>query len=60
MYLFAITAYIGQTKELKQGTRKHKSDVIYPNNCSQKKMFRSFKNLLKTERTIFQYLPGFL
>ena len=29
--------YIGQTKELKQRTRKHKSDVIYPNNSNCKK-----------------------
>ena len=29
--------YIGQTKELKQRTQKHKSDVIHPNNSNCKK-----------------------
>ena len=52
--------YIGQTEELKQRTRKHKSDVNHPNNSNCKKCLEHLRICLKNERTIFQYLPVFV
>ena len=61
--------YIGQTEELKQRTRKHKSDVIHPNNsnckiCSERlrtcsKMKEPYFNIylsLYEENNILNYI----
>ena len=48
---------IRQTEELKQCTRKQKSGVNHPNNSNYKKMPKTFQNLPKNERAIFQNLP---
>ena len=42
MYLFTVIvtfSILHELKNLKQHTRKHKSDVIHPNNNHCKKMF---------------------
>ena len=56
IYLFAIIViffYIGQTEELKQLTRKHKSDAIHPNNSYCKKCSEHLRISLKIKEPYF-------
>ena len=51
--------YIGQTEELKQRTRKHKSDVIHPNNSYCKKCsehLRACSNMKEPYLNIYPFL----
>ena len=45
--------YIGQTEELKQRTRKHKSDVIHPTNSNCKKRSEHLKTSSKMKESYF-------
>ena len=51
--------YTRKTEGLKQGTRKHKSDVIHPNDSNCKKCSEHLRTCSKMEET-FQYLPVFV
>ena len=45
--------YIGQTEELKQHTRKHKSDVIHPNNSNCKTSSEHLRTCSKMKEPYF-------
>ena len=45
--------YIGKTEELKQRTRKHKSDVIHPNNSNCKKCSEYLRTCSKMKEPYF-------
>ena len=49
--------YIGQTEELKQHTRKHKSDVIHLNNSNCKKSFEHLRTGSKMKERYFNVYP---
>ena len=49
--------YIGQTEELKQRTRKHKSDVIHPNNSNCKKCSEHLRTCSKMKEPYFNIYP---
>ena len=49
--------YIRQTEELKQRTRKHKSDVIYSNNSNCKKCSEHSRTCSKMEEPYFNIYP---
>ena len=57
IYFFALTLmffYTGQTEELKQRTRKHRSDVNHPNNSKCKKFSKLLRTCSKLEETYFK------
>ena len=49
--------YIGQIGELKQRTRKHKSDVIHPNNTNCKKCSEYLRICSKKKEPYFSIYP---
>ena len=49
--------YIGQTEELKQCTRKHKLDVIHPNNSKCKKCSEHLRTYSKMKEPYFNMYP---
>ena len=49
--------YIGQTEESKQRTRKHKSDVIHPNNSNCKKFSKHLRTCSKIKEPYFNIYP---
>ena len=49
--------YTGQTEELKQCTRKHKSDVIHPNNSNCKKCSEHLRTCSKMKEPYFNIYP---
>ena len=51
--LYVLPSNIGQTEELKQHTRKHKSDVIHPNNCNCKKCSEYLRTCSKMKGPYF-------
>ena len=51
--------YIGQTEELKQHTRKHKSDLIHPSNSNCKKCWQHLRACSKVKEPYFNIYPFF-
>ena len=49
--------YIRQTEELKQRTRKHKLDVIHPNNSNCKKCSENLRTCSKMKEPYFNIYP---
>ena len=49
--------YIGQIEELKQRTRKYKSDVIHPNNSNCKKYAEYLRTCSKLKEPYFNIYP---
>ena len=49
--------YIGQTEELKQRTRKHKWDIIHPNNSNCKKCSEYLRTCSKMKEPYFNVYP---
>ena len=49
--------YTGQTEELKQRTRKRKSDVIHPNKRNCKKCSEHLRTCSKMKETYFNIYP---
>ena len=49
--------YMGQTDELKQRTRKHKSDAIHPNNSNCKKCSEHVRTCSKMKEPYFNIYP---
>ena len=49
--------YIGQTEEWKQRTRKHKSDLIHPNNSKCKKCSEHLRTCSKMKEPYFNIYP---
>ena len=49
--------YIGQTEEVKQRIRKHKSDVIHPNKSNCKKCSEHLRTCSKMKETYFNIYP---
>ena len=49
--------YIGQTEDLKQRTRKHKSDVSHPNNSNCKKCSEHLRTCSKMKEPYFNIYP---
>ena len=49
--------YIGQIEELKQSTRKHKSDVFHPNNTNCKKYSEDLRTCLEIKEPYFNIYP---
>ena len=49
--------YIGQTEELKQRPRKHKSDVIHSNNSNCNKRSEYLKTCSKMKESFFNIYP---
>ena len=49
--------HIGQTEELRQGTGKHKSDVIHPNNSNYEKCSEHLSTCSKRKEAYFNMYP---
>ena len=49
--------YIGQTEELKQRTRKQKSDVVHPNNSNSKNCSEHLRTCSKMKEPYFNIYP---
>ena len=49
--------YIGQNEELKQDTRKHKSNVIHPNNSNCKNCSEHLRTCSKMKEPYFNIYP---